>query len=71
MNDVPQRTLRTFIDFMFTGYLEHLHLKGDRVVFIHAFDPPPMQSAKHSKYHENYGYKLHGLFTCVVFTKCV
>lgn len=37
---------------MFTGYLEHLHLKGDRVVFIHAFDPPPMQSAKHSEYHE-------------------
>lgn len=29
-------------------YLEHLHLKGDRVVFIHAFDPPPMQSAKHT-----------------------
>lgn len=44
--------LRIFIIFMFTGYLEHLHLKGDRVVFIHAFDPPPMQSAKHSEFHE-------------------
>lgn len=39
---------------MFAGYLEHLHLKGDRVVFIHAFDPPPMQSAKHSEYYEKY-----------------
>ncbi|CAH3154165.1 unnamed protein product [Porites evermanni] len=29
-------------------YLAHLHLKGDRVVFLHAFDPPPMQSAKHT-----------------------
>ncbi|CAH3124444.1 universal stress protein in QAH/OAS sulfhydrylase 3'region-like [Pocillopora verrucosa] len=29
-------------------YLDHLHSKGDRVVFIHAFDPPPMQSAKHT-----------------------
>lgn len=28
-------------------YMEHFHLKGDRVVFIHAFDPVPMQSAKH------------------------
>lgn len=33
----------------FIGYLQHLHLKGDRVVFIHAFDPPPMQSARHCK----------------------
>lgn len=38
-----------FIVLTFAGYLEHLHLKGDRVVFIHAFDPPPMQSAKHSE----------------------
>ncbi|KAK2561427.1 hypothetical protein P5673_015950 [Acropora cervicornis] len=29
-------------------YMEHFHLKGDRVVFIHAFDPVPMQSAKHT-----------------------
>lgn len=38
-----------FVALNCAGYMEHFHLKGDRVVFIHAFDPVPMQSAKHSE----------------------
>lgn len=37
-------------------YVEHLHVQGNKVVFIHAFDPPPMQSARHTSVDLRNGY---------------
>lgn len=48
--------------------MEHFHLKGDRVVFIHAFDPVPMQSAKHSKLLDKYDSES---ILVIVFTTAV